>query len=40
MAPTALAAIETDAIGTAEEEVCTGAPQAGGCIYCSGPETD
>jgi hypothetical protein len=40
MASTALAAIETDATGTTGEQVCTGGPQADGCVYCSGPETD
>lgn len=38
--PMAPAAIETGVIRTAEEEICSGALQAAGCIYCSGPETD
>ncbi|MDP9886202.1 hypothetical protein J2W21_003734 [Sinomonas atrocyanea] len=37
MAPTALDTIETIAI---EDDPCTGGPQAGECVYCSGPETD
>ncbi|GAB2745453.1 hypothetical protein [Sinomonas soli] len=40
MAPTALDDIGSLELETVEEDLCTGGPQAGACIYCSGPETD